>query len=171
VPEVPRDPRQLARDILSGKIKIEDLARERQARQGVPVNLRPPAAPASRVPDKIPLPRPAPLPPRVPVPQARPPVRSPMPSRSQQKPSEFPQRPIPQRPAARTVPPPPARQALSPFVVTQTPPAAPARAAQLAPPARPMRLNAMLRSRRAMREGIIFAEIFGKPIALRDETP
>jgi len=29
----------------------------------------------------------------------------------------------------------------------------------------------MLRSRRAMREGIIFAEIFGKPIALRDETP
>src|SRR5207342_1609203 len=33
-PDIPRDPRQLARDILSGKIKLEDLQRERQRQAG-----------------------------------------------------------------------------------------------------------------------------------------
>ncbi len=59
MPEIPRDPRQLARDILSGKISVEDLAREQQRRRAAaaggagaqPMARGPvPAAPQNRVP-------------------------------------------------------------------------------------------------------------------------
>ena len=66
MPDVPQDPRQLARDILSGKIKIEDLARQRQGQ------VRPVPPPQNRPPQQVPLPRPVP-PPQRPAPQvARP---------------------------------------------------------------------------------------------------
>ena len=45
MPELPRDPRQLARDILSGKVRIEDLARQRQLR--APSAAAPPRTPRS----------------------------------------------------------------------------------------------------------------------------
>ncbi len=170
MPDVPRDPRQLARDILSGKIKIEDLARERQARQGTPANLRSPAVPTARVPNKVPLPRPASPASRAPMPQARPPLR-PIPPRPQQPPPGFPQRPVPQRPVVRTVLPPPVRPPI-PTTVTQASPAVPSTSTRSAAAreAKPgVGLGALLRSRRAVRQGIILSEILGKPLSLRDE--
>lgn len=68
--DIPRDPRQLARDILSGKISIEDLAREQARRRSQAAG------------GQTPLPqRPVTLPPgqqvRVPAPRPMPPVQTP----------------------------------------------------------------------------------------------
>ena len=56
--DLPKDPRQLARDILSGKISIEDLAREQARRKagGLPSS-RP--APPPPMQGSAPAPRPA----------------------------------------------------------------------------------------------------------------
>src|SRR4051812_3972918 len=86
MPDLPRDPRQLARDILSGKVRIEDLAKERQLRgPGIP----PPRPPG----DKIPLPRPA----------QRPPLQRPsaQPFPQQQRPQTRPLPPVRTSPAPR----------------------------------------------------------------------
>jgi len=175
--DVPRDPRQLARDILSGKVKIEDLQRERQMRAGG----------APQVPAKIPLPRPVQQPAQRPIPQQRP---APL-----QRPAALPRpaaRPVPQRgpvivrqpqrpvtvPAARM--PAPARAAMPPVPVQQPKSAQPMTAYDLptvlssqaqvsAGAKKELRLHQLMRSSRAVRQGIMMAEILGKPLSLRDQ--
>jgi hypothetical protein len=172
--DIPRDPRQLARDILAGKVKIEDLARERQMRGGGM------AAPQQQA--KIPLPRQVPAP--SPPPMQRGPVRSapmPMPQRPvpQQRPipqQRVPQRPLPQQ-AQRTVPMPPPRQpAARPVLTVPAPtPVVPAVAQRQAAPVaagpktRATRLAELVQSKHALRQGSLLAEVLGKPKALRDE--
>ena len=160
--DIPRDPRQLARDILAGKVRIEDLARERQMRAGgLPT-------PALRQPQaRVPAPRPAPMQPPVQRAPVRP-VQRPIPMRPLQQPQRLVQRPVaapvvrqPQRPLQVTIaPPPPVQPAIAP-----TPePATVTKAARL-----PTRIRDMVRSKQALRQGIVLAEVLGKPVALRDE--
>ena len=170
MPEIPRDPRQLARDILAGKVRIEDLARERQMRGGGGG-----AVPAPRVPQMIPQPRPVPPPvQRVPVRQPQ----RPMPPQQRSMPSQ--QRPMPQRqmPAQqqRTIPMPQQRMPQRPQSVVAVPHAVPQAAATMPEPpvvARAVRktakLNELVLSKQALRQGILLAEVLGKPVALRDE--
>ncbi len=120
MPEVPRDPRQLARDILSGKISIEELAREQQRQRAAkagggnpapPVQQPrvPPVSPQARVPQpRQPLtppgvrsvPRPPPSPPPPPRPVQRQPQGFPQMPPAQRRPTPAPQRaPQPQQPA------------------------------------------------------------------------
>jgi hypothetical protein len=162
--DIPRDPRQLARDILAGKVRIEDLQRERQARGGG-------SPPGPRTPEKIPLPRPAQARPqqRPQTPVQRPPAQRQVP---QQKPAQ--QRPAPVRQAPQA-PRPPVRQV--PIPEPPRPPAPPVmQAAQAYSPQaestkapRGLRLNDLVQSKRALRQGILLAEVLGKPISLRDD--
>ncbi len=184
MPEIPRDPRQLARDILSGKVRIEDLARERQARQGgqganVPARPMPPAA---RVPDRIPLPRQTPVqrppvisPNRAPVPARSPTQRQPAQPASRQTPVRAPARPAPPPPMPATAFPPPPARLPAPARPTVSSPAT-AQAAALQPPgtaprpATPTRIQDLVRSKKALRQGVLLAEILAKPLALREEN-
>jgi hypothetical protein len=168
MPELPRDPRQLARDILSGKVRIEDLARQRQLRGPGGAGTADP-----RMPDKIPLPR---SPQRVPQPpyQAPRPQQRPMPPVRQTpapRPSGPYQRPQPPRP----MPPPVQRQ------VSRPPPAAAPQPQTMAPAApapgpgapprvvarRPVRMHQLVRSKLALRQGVLLAEILGPPVSER----
>ena len=173
MPDVPRDPRQLARDILAGKVRIEDLARERQMRGGGA------AAPGGpRMPQKIPLPRPVPPPvQRVParpvqrpMPQQRMPIpaqrmpqpQRPMPPQPRGIPVPAQRQPQPQKPQYQyTVPPP---QPAAPVVEPLSEPAVVTRAVR-----RPTRLSELVKSKHALRQGILLAEVLGKPVALREE--
>jgi hypothetical protein len=181
--DIPRDPRQLARDILAGKISIEDLAREQQRRRAASGGGGQ-AMPQAKVPDRVPLPRSA-----VPVPQPprntpRPVVR-PVSLRPKQQ-----QRPFPLRPA-----PPPVRRPAGPNIerrpapqLTQPPPARPVPAAVELPsqenaygapsaipgvhaaPANPrFNIGSITRNRAALRQSVLMAEILGKPLSLRQE--
>ena len=164
MPDVPRDPRQLARDILSGKVRIEDLARERQMRGG----MAPPGGAGPRMPQKIPLPRPVP-PPVQRVPVQRVPVRQP------QRPMPPQQRPLPQQ-AQRPIAVPAQRQAPRPQYTVPPPQPVAVVAEPLSEPAqvtravrRPTRLSELVKSKHALRQGILLAEVLGKPVALREE--
>ena len=176
MPDVPRDPRQLARDILSGKVRIEDLARERQMRGG----MAPPGGAGPRMPQKIPLPRPVP-PPVQRVPVQRVPVRQPQRPMPQQRMPQ-PQRPMPpqQRPlpqqAQRPIAVPAQRQAPRPQYTVPPPQPVAVVAEPLSEPAqvtravrRPTRLSELVKSKHALRQGILLAEVLGKPVALREE--
>ena len=165
MPDIPKDPRQLARDILAGRISLEDLAREQARRRSGPgAPVRPasniPTSPDARVPAALPMQN---------RPQARPAARPPQ--QAQQR------RPAPQAPARR-----PTAAAQPPrgpnFVMpAAAPPAAPA-AAPAAPP-QPSRttpkqdartsLLASFKNRTTLRQGVLLAEILGKPLSLRDE--
>jgi hypothetical protein len=175
--DIPRDPRQLARDILAGKVRIEDLARERQQRTGIPSA----SIPASRVPAKIPLPRPAQpqQPPTVSTrPESRPspmPQAQPMPRQQTPRPPQRPQ-PVPQRPQQ-------SRPHVAPPKLTITLPPQPIvshGASHVAPVMEPqaapavtkstrtsMPLTKLVRSRHALRQGILLSEVLGKPVSLR----
>jgi len=172
MPEIPRDPRQLARDILSGKIKLEDLQRERQRQAAVPpasakqqvrqvpigpgtgrpVSSQMPSMPGARPPQTLSSQRPTAFPPRqAPAPSAR--------------------RQFPVPPPVRTVPPPkPARTETAPLAPVQKEyaqasdtPAKPAKAAR-----KPARISEMVKSRQSLRQAVLLSEILGKPISLRD---
>jgi len=166
MPEIPRDPRQLARDILAGKVRIEDLQRERQMRAGG--GAPPPPRPVARVP----LPRPVP-PPQKPIPPAQRPI--------QRGPFQQPPRPVP--PLSRQAPPevrvPPKITVRQTLPVTAEP-SAPVRVMQDAPTLEAtkaetkarragLRLNDLVKSKLALRQGILLAEVLGKPISLRVE--
>jgi hypothetical protein len=167
--DIPRDPRQLARDILAGKVRIEDLARERQMRAGgLPT-------PALRQPQaQVPASRQAPMPPPVrPAPLQRPAPRMPV---------QRPMMPQQARPVQRPMVVPVVRQVQRPLQVTiapsptTTPPQVvrpavtpePVAVAKAGP--RPARIQELVKSKRALRQGILMAEILGKPIALREDT-
>ena len=184
--QLPRDPRQLARDILSGKVKLEDLAREKARQQmpgQMPGNIQPTArVPSPRPPPPLPAQR-RPIqtaPPRPPAfPQQRPvqqPARIPPPAPARQ---QFPQR-APQQPAVRRGPniqPPPRVKTES--MASRT--AAADRqevqdikeakiAAIRATPLNSGRaaIRQMLRNRQSVRTGILMSEILGPCKALRD---
>ena len=173
MPDVPRDPRQLARDILAGRVKIEDLARERQMR--APGSSPPPAhrqiplpRPAQNMPRPIQVQNPTPLPParRLQQPVQRPaPMQRPVPLQRQ-----TPQRPVPQRPSytssrpGYTSPTPPP-QPVSSVNLEEITPIAPIRSGKN----KGIRIKEMARSRHALRQGFILSEVLGKPLALRDE--
>jgi hypothetical protein len=88
----------------------------------------------------------------------------------------MPQRPMP-KPPQRQAPMPPSRAAAARPVLTVTaPPVVPAVAQREAMPvaaARPaqgaVRLAELVRSKNALRQGILLAEVLGKPKALQDE--
>jgi len=170
MPDVPRDPRQLARDILAGKVRIEDLARERQLRGG---GAAAPGGAGQRMPPKIPLPRPAPPP--VQRAPARP-VQRPMPQRMPMPQQRMPQPQRPMPPQPRAIPVPAQRQAPRPqYTVPPPQPVAPV-AEPLSEPAvvtravrRPTRLSELVKSKHSLRQGILLAEVLGKPVALREE--
>lgn len=169
MPDIPKDPRQLARDILAGKISLEDLAREQARRRGNVPGSPPPMA-------RPPVARPAPASPgsesRMPAPvpmQKRPPVQ---PAPQQQR------RPAPQPPVRR----PPPASARGPNIVVNTPappvatPAASVPAvASVAKPNAPARKAAQasflstLKNRSTLRQGILIAEVLNKPVSLRDD--
>ena len=170
--DIPRDPRQLARDILSGKVRIEDLARERQMRGGMA-----PGGAGGRMPQKIPLPRPVPppvqraparpvqrpMPQRMPMPAQRmPQPQRPMPPQPRGIPVPAQRQPQPHKPQYQyTVPPP---QPAAPVVEPLSEPAVVTRAVR-----RPTRLSELVKSKHALRQGILLAEGLGKPVALREE--
>jgi hypothetical protein len=159
--DIPKDPRQLARDILAGKISIEDLAREQARRAGRAA--APPGVPTpQKLPDRIPLPRPAQPPPAQRKPTAPAPQQSRRSAPSPQQPSR--------RKTGRTPPPvnlpPPARQQLvSAPQASMQEEAAPTAHRQN----RPTGIQAALRTRGSLRQAILMAEILNKPVSLREE--
>jgi hypothetical protein len=163
--DVPRDPRQLARDILAGRVRIEDLARERQMRGGAPAPGLQAKIPAPR---QVTPPRPPPMMPSVQRAPVRP-VPRPMAPR--------PMMPQPPRPVQRPMGVPVIRQpASAPLRVTVAPPSPTAREIVLPEPLataralrRPGRIDELVKSKRALRQGILLAEVLGKPVALRDD--
>jgi hypothetical protein len=166
---VPRDPRQLARDILAGKISIEELAREQQRRRaGQQAAPRPQARPQERVP----MPRTAP-----PVQPQRPVIRqaTPFPARPAQRPPQQ-SRPFPTTipaPAPRQTQPRPMPQQTQVESTTAAPQAAgeplkPLISLKPASAPRPA-ISRFFNTRASLRQGIIMAEILGKPVGLRDE--
>ncbi|MGN6369942.1 MAG: hypothetical protein ACTHN5_16925 [Phycisphaerae bacterium] len=197
MPEVPRDPRQLARDILSGKISIEELAREQQRQRAAQAgggNPPPPVQQPRMAPGspqaRVPLPRPPVTPPgvrpvlRPPPPPPRPvqrPVQkipqippaprrqAPIPQRAPQLPARGPQiqRPAPQQPITRP--------ANVPITTQQQPPAGyemPKGVADIRTAPMPARVTAqsIRGNRAALRNAILMAEILGKPLALREPS-
>jgi hypothetical protein len=181
MPDIPRDPRQLARDILSGKIKLEDLQRERARQMGAPVPPKPPVrqvpvAPARPVPQVSPRPvrQVSPAPPRpVMRPQALPsvikrpaPMQRPAPVRQQP-----PVRPAPQQ-QKRVVPPTPAPISASYAQPARKDRSAPTgttdRPAPAAPPPSGLRVRSIVGSRQALRQAVLMAEILGTPVGLRE---
>lgn len=176
--EIPRDPRQLARDILSGKIKLEDLQRERQ-RQGA----RPPP------PSTPPPPRQAPTAPP-PVMREQRPVKEVPIGPGTRMPEQVRTQPQSGRPLPTTVrggqfpgkgrsfpgkapPPPPAppKRVETPIAPVQAEYEqahdVPAKAAK--PARRAVKMKDLMKSRLAIRQGILLSEILGKPVALREE--
>jgi len=179
--DIPRDPRQLARDILAGKISIEDLARERARQAGaaggaVPLPSKQPWTP----PDKIPLPRTEPVqtpqasPPPPPRPVARPtPPPSPhIPQRPVQRPPvaiQTPQRrPVqqPVQPMARVQSPPEIKPAEIP--VAEETPTVSKTASQITVGGAKLDVSKIMKNRTALRQCLVMAEVLGKPLALRD---
>lgn len=157
--DVPKDPRQLARDILAGKISIEDLAREQAKRRGAP-----PPPPPPQQQQRVPAPRPAP-PPAASVPPAPPPQ---------------PQRRVPpQQPTARPQQRKVREKPRDPLVVQQQAASSARRQQQQAAPApevasvaavaRPLPAAAALVNRQTLRQAVIAAEILGRPVGLRDD--
>ena len=163
--DVPRDPRQLARDILSGKVRIEDLARERQMRAGGGGGIKP-VGPAARAPERIPLPRQAPLRPvpparpvqRIPVPPVRRPVLAPPANQTPRMPM-----PVQQSRVVRAAP--VMAPAVAKVVASRPPAAEPPR---VGVPRRRVSVRDLVRSRTALRQGIVMAEVLGTPVGLRD---
>jgi hypothetical protein len=177
MPEIPRDPRQLARDILSGKIKLEDLARERQRQQGGVVP-PPNAPPRPRADAPIPLPRPPQAQPPIPPPQparpvARPPVSPPKPPKQKAPkvrqfpagtPVTVPPRQTPASPAANPNALPPSQEPYGEAAQVQS-------AARPKPLARDRTVRTMVKDRQSLRQAVVLAEILNKPLALRDDPP
>ncbi|MCL2647093.1 MAG: hypothetical protein FWD61_08820 [Phycisphaerales bacterium] len=176
--DIPRDPRQLARDILAGKISIEELAREQARRGGATGGARVGGPPPQqvRVPDRIPLPRPAPVQQPTPRPVARP------------VPPPIPQRPTPRPPVVITAPSRrPLQQPVKPVVtVRETPPVAPetrvggrgeipavskatSQTTGGAGAGAKLEVGKIMKNRMALRQCIVMAEVLGKPVALREE--
>jgi hypothetical protein len=173
--DIPRDPRQLARDILAGKVRIEDLAKERQRAAGIPAPLPRPVP--ERMPDKIPLPnmgRP------VPPPQARRPAPPPRPAQRQP--------PVKAKPLEKRRPPapvavPPVQRPTSPLLATpaaSTPAREPAlsayaaaselkQAASDAHREKGTPLAQLLRSPKSLKQAILLSEVLGKPVSMRDD--
>jgi len=173
--QAPRDPDQLARDILAGRISIQDLAREQARRRAAARGV--PTAPV----------RPAPLPPPRAIPQQQIPVaRSvqvagpaqqrvvrlpPQPSRTNR-----PNPPVaPTSPVAKTSPAVKDPYAIGSLVSMQLSPAAKAampRSGSNVPPAAAPRsrtqvMRKILSSRQGLRTLFLASEILNKPLALR----
>lgn len=194
--DVPKDPRQLARDILSGKISIEDLARAQARARGGRVG---PAAapPLQQRPPMQQQPRPPMQASPMPLAQAMPPQQRPVQQIQRiAAPMQRGPAPLPQRrplPAPRPQPPRPAQQqrrASTPLQVTVQPPAPTARSGGALAPTRAQvavqdaaaakvrtdihkatpqaRVRVMLKHRSTVREGILLAEILGPPASMRD---
>ena len=180
--DIPKDPRQLARDILAGKISIEDLAREQQRRRaaaGGAAAAQP--MPQANLPDRVPLPRLG-NPPMPPPPQSTPPHRTPSAARPQQQPRQFPPRPASARPAGPNID----RRPAPPLTQRAAPPLAPAK---IAPPqdnayAAPASIQdaralpsgnprfdvrSIARNHNTLRQSILMAEILAKPLSLRHD--
>ncbi|HTV49080.1 MAG TPA: hypothetical protein VMG59_11620 [Phycisphaerae bacterium] len=179
--QAPRDPDQLARDILAGRVSIQELAREqarrRAAAQGGP------AAPAAPV-------RPTPPPPRVipqqQIPVARPvqvagPVRQrvvrlPPPPNKATRPTP----PIAQAsPVAKTSPAVKDPYAIGSLVSMQLSPAAkaampPQSGSRVPPPSVPRSRTQVMRkiltSHQGLRTLFLVSEILNKPLALRPDA-
>jgi hypothetical protein len=161
MPDLPQDPRQLARDILAGKVSIEDLAREQARRRAgqAPAPPRPMNRPQSVPPVQPPLAA-APVPPIRTVPPVR---RVPLPPQP-------PRRPVPPqiprtvggapRESAREVRKPTA-QATTQRQLARSPEGAARRPAPLAP------ISALLRDPRSLRRAVVLSEILGPPVSLR----
>ena len=163
--DIPRDPRQLARDILAGKVRIEDLAKERQRAGGMPA---PPPRPAERMPDKIPLPnmgRPAPTPqarrPAPPPPPRQPPVKA---KPLQKRPPQPVAAPPVQRRAVTVPAPAPVAPVVSPYAVASEV----KQAASNAHRDRGTPLAQLLRSPKSLKQAILLSEILNKPVSMRD---
>ncbi len=160
MPDMPSDPRQLARDILAGKISIEDLAREQARRRGG----QQPAPPR-------PMNRPVIVPPAQPR-MASPPIQT-IPTVRQAPPIQPVRRPSPiqtSRPVAQPVRRQPNIEVRRPL----TQPATTTRQRSVAPPApvqtlvQPVSIHGMLRDPRNRRRAIILSEILSPPLALRE---
>jgi hypothetical protein len=191
MPEVPRDPRQLARDILSGKVTIEQLAREQQRQRAAqgganvpPLQVRPPIPPPAQA--RVPLPRPA-----APMPGQRPVMRPPPPPpRPMQRPAQgVPQqrRQIPAPPPAQRQPPrgPQIQRQAAPQQLTRPATSGsagqqPVTGAYAAPQGiqdarmptalgRGVTVRSFTKNRALLRQAIVMSEVLGKPLALRDD--
>ncbi len=180
--QVPQDPRQLARDILSGKVKIEDLARMRQQRAGgAPgggAGTAGAGRPAGGGMQPIPVQRPMIRPPQQQVVQRMPPAQvKQVPVRGSVQ---------TQRPVARQMGRSP-QQVRGPQIV---PARAPATVRPVTAPLAPMQMEykqaqdspakvaavvpkgfgikELLRDKRGLRQGILLAEVLGRPVGMRD---
>ena len=156
--QVPRDPRQLARDILSGKISIEELAREQARARGQKAPGLSPQMPSQR-----PL---APMPP--PVQPPRPAMRAPAPA-----PRRIPQAAPRQQPRPTAVVRGPqieiqSSQLSQPEQPSTTPPPQQSAVHSARSVAAKAGLARAVRNRTSLRQGIMLAEILGPPLALRE---
>lgn len=159
--DVPRDPRQLARDILAGKVRIEDLQRQRQAR---------PAGPAQQMPARQPMPRPQTPPQQRPLQRGMPPVQPPRQAVPRRMPPPL-APPLNRAARPQLTVPPPAQPRTPVQSIASAPDAPDAAAAPTTAPAqaarRPLRLQQLVHSKHALRQGILLAEVLGKPVSLR----
>jgi hypothetical protein len=181
MPETPRDPRQLARDILAGRIKIEDLAKERQGTAPTQQRANP------QLPDAVPLPRPVA---HVPMGASRPQMQ---PQSTLERPPQRAPQPTPNRTPAKAkplqvkpvqaVPPPVQRQAATTPQAAQTAAQAygGAKTATIAATmetalgVQPVKhkhkgggLAQFMRSKNSLRQAIILSEVLNKPLSMRD---
>ncbi len=187
--DMPQDPRQLARDILSGKISIEELARRQQQRRNIPppqssTNVPPTIRNIGTGPTALPSnsrsqqdPNGGSLPARIPMPRTEAQKNAPPPSqRTYQRPPVQVPRPQQQQSRRSTPPPPtkksPAPQADSYSAVTQVanqPISESAVNTIVTGTLGASRVWKMLRSKPSLRAGIILSELLGPPVALRED--
>jgi len=168
MPEIPRDPRQLARDILAGRVSLEDLAREQARRRGEAVQAPAPAAPRPPVikqQPQIPIARaqaPLPIPPRPtpPRPQQQQRRQPPRPQQQQQR-----RGPIIQNPAPQT------RREPQAVVPLPDLPSAPkiSEQATKSKSARKSPVELLLNTKSAMRRAILVSEVLNKPLSIRND--
>lgn len=162
--DLPQDPRQLARDILSGKIKLEDLQREQARRQ----------AAAQRQPAEdrpVPLPnfnRPA----ERPAPQARPEAaRIPLPTHRPRPQAQRPQQPKAVRKVRREAPPvrpiPPASEPEPVHTQLAPMPEAPPQPVSSADKTAQV-IRAAMRQKQSLRHAVLLSEILQPPVSLRE---
>jgi len=181
--QTPRDPRQLARDILSGKISIEDLAREQANRRAAGGG--PPAPPRQVPPPNYQRPAPSPglgsgqnmppaqsMPPpqsaprRAPAPAYRPPPRQVQPPR---QPARRPvQRATPRIAIRQPVAPPLPPQSLAAKLNVSVPTEAPVAPTSAQPAMADAPRAISILNRASLRRAILLHEILSPPLALRD---
>jgi hypothetical protein len=156
MPDMPSDPRQLARDILAGKISIEELARQQARRRGMPA----PAPPK-------PMTRPA----QRQVPTAAPPIQTipsarHVPTFPARRSGTQPGRPVPAT-IRQPIPPQPPRAPVPSQTYGLSASSATRKPAPQTPAAVP--LTMLLRDPRNLAKAFVLSEIFAPTLALRDE--